>query len=69
MLYDKVNPDLKSSYAKNKDQMANLVSHTQLPKYGLKAGNVLDPKQMSRLMDIRSRRLSGENLKIHSSND
>lgn len=69
MLYDKINPDLKASYSRNKDQNANIVSGTQLPRYGLKAASLLDKRQMSRLMAVRSRRLSGENLKVHSSND
>ncbi|TGK21050.1 hypothetical protein EHO61_04120 [Leptospira fluminis] len=63
MLYSEMDPDLRSSFAKISGIFANLTDDTALPTSGLKAGNLLDTKQMKKLNEIRKRRINSSQWK------
>ncbi|EMK00288.1 hypothetical protein AB3N61_16580 [Leptospira sp. WS58.C1] len=60
MIYPEMDPDLRSSFAKIGKTFANLTNDTALPEFGLKAGNLLDRKQMKILVEIRKRRINSK---------
>ncbi|TGL62829.1 hypothetical protein [Leptospira sarikeiensis] len=58
MMYPDMDPDLRSSFAKIGKTFANLTDNTALPEFGLKAGSLLNRKQMRILVEIRKRRIN-----------
>lgn len=62
MLKLELNEDLASPYSKNSLSFATITSETQLPAVGLNAGNLLDPRQMNKLREIRTRRLKSDQI-------
>ncbi|WP_084695337.1 hypothetical protein [Leptospira broomii] len=60
MIYSEMDPDLRSSFAKIGKTFANLTNDTALPAYGLKAGSLLDTKQLKKLVEIRKRRINSK---------
>ncbi|EPG64862.1 hypothetical protein ACE5IS_09305 [Leptospira wolffii] len=58
MIYPDMDPDLRSSFSKIGKTFANLTNDTSLPEFGLKAGSLLDRKQMRILLEIRKRRIN-----------
>lgn len=57
MIYADFNDELSSSYSHNTISLASIISKSQLPKFGLKASDLLNEKQMKKLKEIRKRHL------------
>ncbi len=57
------NPELKSTFFKEKEYRSNITSESAMPDLGLYARNLLNEKQMKRLELIRKKRLSNQNLR------
>jgi hypothetical protein len=64
MFYENFNDELSSSYTNTADSFISIEVKTILPNLGLKAGTLLDTKQMKKLHEIRNRHLKSE--QIHS---
>jgi|JI10StandDraft_1071094.scaffolds.fasta_scaffold819718_2 hypothetical protein len=62
MFYENFNDELKSSYITNSQSFASIEGKTQLPNAGLKAGNLLNNSQMTKLHEIRNRHLKSEQI-------
>lgn len=60
MIYEDWNDELISAYSRNEVSLASIIGNSQLPGHGLKAGSLLDPKQMKKLREIRNRHLQNE---------
>ncbi|WCL49902.1 hypothetical protein [Leptospira sp. GIMC2001] len=60
MFYAELNDELSSSYSRNTQKLASITSESQLPVLGLKAGSLLDDRQMKKLHEIRNRHLKGD---------
>ncbi|MCZ8348229.1 MAG: hypothetical protein O9346_17595 [Leptospiraceae bacterium] len=62
MFCENFNDELASSYTNNSDSHISIEGKTILPKLGLKAGTLLDTKQMKKLHEIRNRHLKSEQI-------
>lgn len=63
MYYEDMDPTIKSQFIHSTHSLANLVSESQMPIYGLKASEVLNTGQMAALRAIREKKLTGRQKK------
>ena len=57
MYYPELNTELKSSFAKEKKFTATMTNDTRLPDSGLNARELLDKKQLSKVIKMRDKKL------------